>query len=247
MVSPANKENMDTNEREKQLDRAFAKRIRLVAENSRGQLSSTWMFWGNRNDYYFGSKGLLGKFKISLHENGVGYLAFDKPFYLQKKAAGADVPSKTLFEWKYPMPNDLGAVHVASLFLPSEHYRCPPLSERDDQKTAVLGVPDGRAAEVRLFISNESPDTLEDKLLKVGIPMFVTDLENGLFVSIVARPSLFDPSVLPTQEKLNLGKKVFFEEPEADSDNYNAMFWNKPGDSGTLTVIEIGGVGLKRN
>jgi IS5 family transposase len=95
---------VNSDDLERRLERAFSKKIRLAAENSAGQFSSVWMFWGNKNDFYFGSKSLLSSFKVSLHENGIGYVAYHKSFFLAKRAGGFDLPNKTTLEWKLPVP-----------------------------------------------------------------------------------------------------------------------------------------------
>ena len=97
---------MNSDDLERTLERAFSKKIRLAAENSAGQFSSVWMFWGNKNDFYFGSKSLLSSFKVSLHENGIGYVAYHKSFLLAKRAEGFDLP-KTTLEWKLSVPGQM--------------------------------------------------------------------------------------------------------------------------------------------
>ena len=75
-------DGLDSVDLEQRLQKAFSKRVRLAAENPAGNFSSVWMFWGNQSDFYFGSKSLLGSFKVSLHENGIGYVAYHKPCFL---------------------------------------------------------------------------------------------------------------------------------------------------------------------
>ena len=239
---------MDRKELEEKLDRAFSKRMRIVAENSRGKLSSTWMFWGKKNDFYFGPKGLLSEFKVSFHENGFGYLAFHKPYYLQKKAEGLELASKTVFEWRLPEPTRFGAAHAASVILPGEYFRSAPLNARDGAKTLVLGVEEKCAAEIGIFLSQESHETLESKFLQIGRPIFFATLEKGLRVSIVVRSTQFDPGVLPTPEHLRASRGTLLQRIEDLADNdLNAMLWNKPEEGEALQVIDIGGVTLNKS
>lgn len=235
---------MDQITLEKRIDSLFKKRIRLVAENSKGQFSSTWMFWGNRNDFYFGSKSLLGSFKVSLHENGNGYVGYHKPFFQARKAEGIEIPVKTALEWVLPIPGPLGAVHVASLLLPSDYCRSEPLSESAKKKTLVFGLEDGCTAEIGVFFSNEEQSTLEAKLVLLGRPIVAVTLENKLKVSIVARSKPFNPSVLPSDEQLRLAKRLLLQRSDEfpDNDNLNAMLWNKPADGEALQVVDVGGV-----
>src|SRR5690242_18068374 len=138
---------MDTASLEHRFRQAFSKRIRIAAENRAGRLSSVWMFWSNRNDFYFGAKSLLCSFKVSLHENGIGYVAYHKSYLLDKRAEGIDLPNKTVLEWKLPVPAQQSAVHAASLILPSSYCRSGPLSDKARSKTLVFEVEDNYAAE----------------------------------------------------------------------------------------------------
>lgn len=238
---------MEKNELHAHLDKITAKRIRLVAENAKGQFSSTWMFWGNKNDFYFGSKTMLGSFKVSLHENGVGYVAFHKPYFLNKKAEGIELSSRTVLEWRLPVPEALGAVHAASVLLPADYCRSGPLGDRARRQTIVFGVEDGCAAEIGIFLSREKHTTLEAKLLPLGHPIVMVSLENDLNVSVVVRLQSFDPRVLPTDEQRQSARGVLLEKSalSEDRENLNAMIWNKPGDGGVLQVIDVGGVSWK--
>jgi hypothetical protein len=77
---------------ERSLDKAFSDRFRLVAENPHGQFSSAWMFWGNNSDFYFSAKIISDRIKVSLHENGRGYVAYDKPYFEKKRASRPAAP-----------------------------------------------------------------------------------------------------------------------------------------------------------
>lgn len=223
---------MDSVIREHRLQQAFPKRIRLTAANSAGRLSSVWMFWGNRNDFYFGAKSLLGSFKVSLHENGIGYVAYHKSYLFDKRAQGIDLPNKKVLDWKLPVPAQQGAGHAASLILPSNYYRSGPLSDKAQSKTLVFEVEDNCAAEIGVFLSRETHETLEAKLLPIGYPIFTINLENGLRVSIVARSREFDPAVLPSNAQLQSAKSTPLVRPDqlAEHADLNAMIWNDPGE-----------------
>jgi hypothetical protein len=232
---------MTLDEFERKIDKAFSKRIRLVAENSRAQFSSAWMFWGNNSDFYFGAKSILGALKVSLHENGRGYVAYHKPYFMKMRAEGIAIPAKTALEWALPQPGPLGAVHAASLILPADYCRATSLSDSSRRNTLVLGIEDGCCAEIGVFISNEHPGTLEAKLMDLGKPMFVITLDNKMHVSLVARSRSFDRASLPSDEQTVRARTLLLDEAP-DSDNLNAMLWNDPGDGGTLQVVDVGGV-----
>ncbi|MBR1298541.1 hypothetical protein [Bradyrhizobium sp. AUGA SZCCT0042] len=239
---------MTRDEFERRLDKAISKRIRLVAENPHGQFSSTWMFWGNRNDFYFAAKSISGALKVSLHENGRGYVGYSKPYFVRKLAEGIAIPAKTTHEWALPKPGPVGAVHAASLKLPANYCRAAPLSDSARKNTFVLGIDDGSCVDIGVFLSHEHPKTLEAKLEVIGKPMFVVTLDNNMHISLVARSQPFDPtSTLPPEEAVARGKSLLLNaNPPPDTDDLNAMLWNDPGDGGTLQVTDVGGVRLKR-
>jgi hypothetical protein len=218
---------------ERRLDKAFSKRIRLVAENSHAQFSSVWMFWGINSDFYFGAKSILGALEVSLHENGRGYVAYHKPYFMKKRAEGIAIPAKTALEWALPKSGPLGAVHAASLILPADYCRAAPLSDSSRKNTLVLGIEDGCCAEIGVFISHEHPSTLEAKLLELGKPMFVITLDNKMHVSLVARSRSFDRASLPSDEQTARARALLLDkEGTPDNDNLNAILWNNPGDGG---------------
>ncbi len=237
---------MTSDEFEQRLDRAFSKRIRIAAENQRGQFSSHWMFWGNKSDFYFGAKELSGEFKVSLHENGRGYVAYDKQFFQRKRDEGVAVPAKTLVEWVLPKPSPQGAVHAASLLLPADYFHGAPLGDSARKNTLMLGIEDGCCAEVGVFLSHEDRATLETKLETIGKPMFEVTLENGVRVSLVSRSRPFDRTSLPSTEQVSKSVTLRFE-AVPDNDDLNAILWNKPVDGGALQCIDIGGVGWRNH
>lgn len=234
---------MTVEDLEKRIHALFKRRVRLIAENASGGFSSAWMFWGNRNDFYFGSKSLLGSFKVSLHENGRGYVGYHKPYFLEKQAERIPIPAKTAFEWELPKPGALGAVHAASLLLPSDYCTGAEPSESARKKTVVFEVEAGCAAEIGVFLSHEGMKTLEPKMVAIGHPIVMVTLDNKLNVSIVVRSRTFDPSVLPTTETFAKSKRILLQkEPIQEQKNLNAMIWNVPKDGEALQVIDVGGL-----
>lgn len=226
------------------LDRHFRKRIRIVAENPQGKYSSTWMLWGNNDDFYFGSKTLLESFKVSLHKNGRGYVAYEKRYYKEDKIVGTSFPSRTLTEWALPKPEIAGAVQLAVIRLPADFCTGEATPDVRKKKALVLGVEKGCAAENGVFASVQEMQSLEEGFQRIGRPLFAVKLENGITVSIVVRSAAFDPSVLPTSEQLNTSKKVEITEYKSleHRENLNMLIWNKPGDGEALQVIDVGGL-----
>ena len=226
------------------IEKNFRKRIRIAAENPKGKYSSVWMFWGQGHDFYFGAKTLLQSFKVSLHKNGIGYVAYDRQFRTRIQNSGISLPSKSISEWRFPTPATIGAVHLAVVRLPADfctHGVTPSIQQK---KTLVLGVEEGCAAEIGVFASYEDMQTLEDRFLKIGNPLFAVRLDNGVTISIVVRSTSFDPSILPTSDKLNHSKRIEFVAGSdiQNKDNLNMIVWNRPGDGEALQVVDIGGV-----
>ena len=227
------------------IDRNFRKRVRFVVENSEGKFSDVWLFWGNRDDFYFGARTVSDAIKVSLHKNGVGYVAFDKRYH----AAKANLLSRrTIREWKLPQPKATGAVHVASVILPADYCAAsvaPP--GVNVLKVLVLGVEPGAAAEIGMFMHLEHPQSIEPRLTKIGKPIFVTTLDNGAQVSIVVRSQPFDRSLLPQGMKIprlsfNLSSR---SKEELLGEAHSAIICSAPPDNGTLQVISVGGVRLR--
>jgi hypothetical protein len=110
----------------------------------------------------------------------------------------------------------------------------------------------GKAVEIAFFYSREPGITLESKFLAIGKPIFRTDLDNGETVWMVAREAHFDPSVLPSTEKINSGAGRLlnpdaFAEVGVERQGLTAALWNSPKDGEALRIIEIGGITMKRN
>ncbi|MEH2505608.1 hypothetical protein V1290_004419 [Bradyrhizobium sp. AZCC 1578] len=238
---------MTKEEFERRLDRAFSKRVRIVAENPRGKLSACWIFWGHKSDFYFGAKGISNAIKVSLHENGRGYVGYDKQYFERKRGEGIAIPAKTAFEWALPVPGLLGAAHAASLILPADYCHGASLSDSARKKTLVLGIEDGSCAEIGVFLSREHPATLESKLKKIGRPMFAVTLDNGMHTSLVVRSRPFDSASLPSDEQTARARsQMLTTEPVSENETLNAILWDAPEDGGAIRVIDVGGVRWKK-
>jgi hypothetical protein len=232
----------------KEWEAAFRKRVRIVAQNSKGKFSSTWMFWGNRSDYYFGPKAALPALKISLHKNGVGYLAFEKAYHVALKEEAIELP-RTSVQWKLP-DADGRAVQVAAILLPAKFFSSPA-SSIETKKTVVLGASDEGAAEISLFYCRDYNDGIDAELRLYGQTMFVTHLDDGRSFVIVAREVSYDPAIIPTTERTNAAKSTLLDKnvlagSQENYQNLNAMFWDEPKDGGVLRIVDIGGVKFQR-
>jgi len=70
-------------------------------------------------------------------------------------------------------------------------------------------------------------------------------------ITVVAREADFDLAVLPSQDKLDKAAgNILSKDVQAIKDemsNLTGMFWNAPGDGGSLMMIKVGGMSLRRN
>jgi hypothetical protein len=102
------------------------------------------------------------------------------------------------------------------------------------------------------FFYSRAPEAeLQAKFSRIGTPLFRTTLNNGESVSIVTRVVEFDPAILPGPERLNAAglREINYDAlpPAGETEsNLTATFWNTPNEGGSLQLIEIGGVSIKR-
>jgi hypothetical protein len=233
------------------LDRNFRKLIRIVGQNSAGQYSSMWSFKTGNDGFYFSSRGLLNLLKVSLHANNhTGYLAFDRKFFDRQSAEGAiNRPTKTVHQWCLPSPGALGAIKVASIKLPAD-LMCETEHEYVRQlKAVVFGIAPSCALEIGIFLSKEPKASLEDKFVRIGMPLVHASIAGWCDVSVVVRSTDFDRSLLAKNEKLSSRDMIPFVKIEVGETvpNLNVVLFNGPKDGEALQIIEVGGVSLTRN
>lgn len=240
---------MNAPDLERAIDTLFAKNtVRIVAENPHGRFSSVWRFWAYNNDFYFTARTMTNALKVSFHENGRGYLGYNKQYLLAKKADGFDIGEKTKHEWALPIPGPIGATHAASVILPADYCCSENPRATAESKVMIYGVESGCAVEIGLFLSYEDSATLEPKLVKLGHPLVMFTLDNSLKVSIVARSRDFNPSELPSSERTNLAKRTQLAKTEnlPFDRALNMAFWEAPRDGEAIRVVDIGGVTIQK-
>jgi hypothetical protein len=108
----------------------------------------------------------------------------------------------------------------------------------------------GKAVEFGFYFSREKGPELEQKLSRIGKPLFATYLDNGDVVSMVTRVVDFDSKTLPSPKKLKGAGMTLLntlQEPGASLANCTAILWNDPATIGMLQAIESGGVTITRD
>lgn len=155
---------------------------------------------------------------------------------------------RAFIKWRRPPAPEAGAHLALVLVFPTDYLRLNLPVWADSRKPLLLFEPaaSGKALEVGFFYSREAHETLEPKFLEIGKPLFYTDLENGEFVWLVAREADFDPTCIPTTERINTAPMRLLDRDAipvgSERRGLNAILWNAPKDSEPLRVIEIGGI-----
>jgi hypothetical protein len=215
--------------------------------------SATWTAFGAGSEYYIGARHAMGSSKISLHRSEICRVALTEKHFNSLPGDGLAQPrDRALMKWKRAPTPDIGAVHVASIIFPTEFLKLPEPQGTPKKPLIIFGAaPPGKAVEIGFFYSREAAATLEPKLLQIGYPIVCTTLDNGEMITVVGRVSDFDRAVLPSQDRLEkspmniLAKNVHTIKDELN--NLTGMFWNDPGDGGSLMLIEVGGMSIRRN
>ena len=233
------------------IDRLFRDKFRFAACRADGRHSHTWAAWGNKNDYYIANRRIGGAIKTSLHEGGGFRVAFEKKFWQQQSDLGGAPAKRDVVVWPKPPVPEKGVVHVASVLLPTNYFTANAPTGSRGKPIMIFEALPGQAVEVGFFYSLEAPTALESRLAAGGaLPWGYTTLDNGYYVSIVARARAFDSSVLPTN-RFPLSKAHVFDrgilEPGRNLTNLHAIAWNDPQRGEALQMIEIGGAAISRD
>jgi hypothetical protein len=251
MILKNSERTMDRAEAEAATARVFRKLIRIVGQNEAGQYSSMWSFKAGNDGFYFSSRSLLNVFKVSLHANNhTGYLAFDRTFFYQQGAEGALIrPSRTVHEWRLPEPGNSGAIQAASIKLPADWMRAPEHEYVRQLKAVVFGIEPSRALEIGVFLSKESQTSLEDKFVRIGMPLVHLSIDGWCDLSVVVRSADFDESILAKNARVNSRQLIPFVKIEAAETvpNLNMVLFNGPKDGEALQIVDVGGVSVTRN
>jgi hypothetical protein len=227
--------------------------FRFAVGSAEAGHSATWTAFGTGSEYYIGARHAMGSSKISLHQSGTCRVALTEKHFNALPGNGlTQPPDRALVKWKRAPTPDIGAAHVASIIFPIEFLKLPEPQGTQKKPLIIFGAasPD-KAVEIGFFYSREAPTTLEPKLLQIGHPIVCTTLDNGEMITVVAKEADCDRAVLPSQETLDRSPmNILSKDVQAIEDqqkNLTGMFWNNPGDAGSLMMIEVGGLSLRRN
>jgi hypothetical protein len=224
-----------------------------VGHPSRG-FSTVWTAFGNRDDYYIGSRSFMGSQKVSLHTSGICRVALTSRQYDMLAEQGLPQPAdRAATKWQRPRTPRTGAAHVASIIFPTDYLRImdEPKGTRKKPLFIFEPAPPGQAIEFGIFYSREDEAAMEERYRQIGQAIVHTTLEGGEQVTVVARISSFDQAWLPLPAQMNTTRGNIISravlDTSGDLPNLTATLWNESGDGGTLKLVEIGGASLKRN
>ena len=215
--------------------------------------SSVWVAFTNNNDLYLGVRGLTGAIKVSLHESELCRLAVDEQYWTNLADHGVAVQrDRAIVKWRRSSTPETGVVHVLSLLFPTDFLRLYRKPLRLNKPVFYIEpAPEGHAIEFGFFYSKEGPETLEEKLLSIGTPMFNTCLLNGEFVSMISREIPFGPENMPpfpnrTSDVEPLSKDAL-PGPGENIQNLSAMLFDRPKDGGILSIVQVDGLTISRD
>lgn len=168
-----------------------------VVDAEQRALSDLWFIHSHGANVYVAPQKLGGQLKLSIHPVGGADDGCDCQFghprvHAHHQASLGFKPMRPL-RWTRPLTPETGAVHLASIFFPTDYLGLAPQPVNDGKpKFALTAAPAGHAVEAALFISRQGADSLEQLFIRSGaVPLICTDLPNGEFVSFVVRQTPF--------------------------------------------------------
>jgi hypothetical protein len=229
--------------------------VRFAIGEPGGRYSGVWSAIGSNSDFYIGARSVMGSTKISLHSSGVCRLGLSKQHFAfaVERALISPGEDRAFVKWRRPPTPAIGAALVVVLIFPTAFLGSDaPTATAKKPLVIFEAAAQGKAVEIGFFYSHEPGITLEAKFLEIGKPLFRTELDNGETVWIVARQADFDPTALPTTEKINSGAGRLldpdaFAEVGVERRGLTGAFWTSPRDGEALRVIEVGGITMRRN
>jgi hypothetical protein len=196
-----------------------------------------------------------GRFqKISLHASGRFRLAFHENYHQGLVDGGIVDPSvnRAITVWDRPAGNGKAAQLAVSILLPSTDYRIPLNEAEFTKATSLFKIEPGNALEIGIFLSERHSDDLEQKLAKVGIPVWYADLGGAGTSSVVIRQVTFDRTEFVSKLPVTLPARSIHEPAEMPTDQapvktgLGALLFNDATTAGMLRVVELSGITLSK-
>jgi len=227
--------------------------FRFVVGTEGGPFSSVWSAWHGSNDYYVSARTIAGAMKISLHGSGKCRIALVDAYAEKLKEEGIFPDrDRALLKWdRKPTPNTR-AIKALGVIFPTGYMRGEePKFSLKKPTWGFQAAPAGRAVEIAFYYSRENPDVLERVFGKIGVPIFCATFDSGERMLVVAQQRDFDPACLPTSDQIKKGAMLPLTDdlpaPGEQRNGLNGIFWSDPKDTGTLHVIDIGGLAVRND
>jgi hypothetical protein len=226
------------------------KKARFAVGTAPDKVISSWWFLSvNHSCVYIGARPLGGVVKATLHASRQCHVRFGTTNDL------GQIANHKATSWERKVTPDLGIFHAVTIVFPTDLLKGKmPAPQGGADHILLEPAPNGSAVEFGVFYSRQHPDDLATKFEKHGLPLYWAALENGEFLSVVARTAPFDPvtvgplaGLLDTENPIATLPNPIWSIPEtelAQQKNLSAVVWNDPGDAGFLVLVQVSGMSL---
>jgi hypothetical protein len=182
-------------------------KLRFAVGTADGPRSAWWFVQvEDKGDVYVSVRSLGGHIKLSLHRidqnpalDRFCQFGFTDKYISILARAGLPTPApKYFFRWRRPLSPPCGALHVASIIIPTDflNHNPPPIPARHKKipfpPILFAPAPTGHAVEFLLFYSLRSASSLEKKFQQIGNPLVYNKFANGETVHFICRQAPFD-------------------------------------------------------
>jgi hypothetical protein len=230
-------------------DRRIDKFRFYIRDETDRQRSSVWFAHHDGDDVYISVGTLGGHMKLSLHRDQNCQFGMVRRY--AQKLATEGLSGMRPIRWARPATPERGAFHAASVFFPTDFLRSTGEMQRSHKlKFSLPMAPAGQAIEVGFFYSRETPASLEDRFIaQQATPLLYMSLPSGEFVSVVARPVLFDPKQIPDLQAAGPKMRPLdgAPAPGARMENLHAVLFDDHTDPiRVFRMIEVNGLNVMR-
>lgn len=221
----------------------------FIRDDEDRRRSSVWFVHHRGNDVYVGAVGLGGRLKLSLHRDQACQCGMVRSY--REKLPLDGLAATRPVRWNRPRTPERGAVHVASIFFPTDFLRGEGVTNDPGKlKFSLPMAPCGQATQVGLFYSFEQPAELEPRIVKqLTTPILYMTLPSEEYVSIVVRHVPFDSLQVPDLSKIGPKVRPLDGAPppggrieNAHAILYGDHFDGRPG----FSIVEVNGLTVAR-
>lgn len=217
----------------------------FIRDEEDRQRSSVWFAHHRGNDVYVGTLTLGGHLKLSLHRDQTCQCGLVRSYRDKLYCDGLAAPR--LVRWSRPQTPERGAVHVASIFFPTDFLRGEGVANSPGKlKISLPMAPSGQATEVGFFYSFEQPDDLEPQFVRQpATPILYMTLPSGEYVSIVVRHVPFNALLVPDFSRIGSKFRPLDGAPQQGGLIHNAhaiLFGDHSHEQPGFSIMEVNGL-----